>query len=51
MVVAGALVTSGKGTQRRVVRRSPAKNRNLTDEEFEMIEISAIRYIEVGKAA
>ena len=25
--------------------------RNLTDEEFEMIEMSAIRYIEVGKAA
>ena len=23
----------------------------ITDEEFEMIEISAIRYIEVGKAA
>ena len=53
MVAAGALVTPGKKVPKgELWAGSPAKKmRNLTDEEFEMIEISAIRYIEVGKAA
>ena len=53
MVAAGALVTPGKKIPRgELWAGSPAKKmRNLTAKEFTMIEISAKRYIEVGKAA
>lgn len=53
MVAAGALVTPGKMIPRgELWAGSPAKKmRNLTTKEFKMIEISAHRYIEVGKAA
>ena len=51
MVAAGALVTPGKKVPKgELWAGSPAKKmRNLTDEEFKMIEISAIRYIELEK--
>ena len=53
MVAAGALVTPGKKIPKgELWAGSPAKKmRALTKEEFKMIEISAERYVEVGKAA
>ena len=53
MVAAGALVTPGKNVPRgELWAGSPAKKmRDLTTDEFKMIETSAERYIEVGRAA
>ena len=53
MVAAGALVTPGKIVPRgELWAGSPAKKmRDLSEDEFKMIEISAERYIEVGRAA
>jgi len=53
MVAAGALVTPGKNVPRgELWAGSPAKKmRDLTTDEFKMIETSAGRYIEVGRAA
>mgnify|MGYP001174728986 FL=1 len=53
MVAAGALVTPGKNVPRgELWAGSPAKKmRDLTLDEFKMIETSAERYIEVGRAA
>ena len=53
MVAAGSLVTPGKKIPKgELWAGSPAKKmRNLTTTELQMIEISAKRYIELGKAA
>ncbi len=53
MVAAGALVTPGKQVPKgELWAGSPAKKmRDLTSQEFKMIETSAARYVEVGKAA
>ena len=53
MVAAGALVTPGKNIPRgELWAGSPAKKmRDLSTHEFKMIETSAERYIEVGRAA
>lgn len=53
MVAAGALVTPGKRIPKgELWAGSPAKKmRNLSKQELKMIEISADRYIEVGRAA
>ncbi len=53
MVAAGALVTPGKNVPRgELWAGSPAKKmRDLTLDEFKMIETSADRYIDIGRAA
>ena len=53
MIAAGALVTPGKNVPSgELWAGSPAKKkRDLTTDEFKMIETSAERYIEVGRAA
>ena len=53
MVAAGALVTPGKKIPKgELWAGSPAKKmRDLNAKEFKMIEISAERYIEIGKAS
>ncbi len=53
MVAAGALVTPGKKIPKgELWAGSPAKKmRDLNAREFKMIEISAKRYVEIGKAA
>ena len=53
MVAAGSLVTPGKKIPKgELWAGSPAKKmRNLTTTELQMIETSAKRYIELGKAA
>ena len=53
MVAAGALVTPGKNVPRgELWAGSPAKKmRDLTTDEFKMIETSTERYIEMGRAA